>query len=77
MIQAVASTKHGKDKFNIVHFLCNYMTLQYLIPTCCTMYIYSSDIFWSQFLAIFVELIVLVMCAVYISTYLVTVYIYD
>ena len=23
-VQAVASTKHGKDKFNIVHFLCNY-----------------------------------------------------
>jgi hypothetical protein len=22
----VASTKHGKDKFNIVHFLCNYST---------------------------------------------------
>ena len=22
-VQAVASTEHGKDKFNIVHFLCN------------------------------------------------------
>jgi hypothetical protein len=50
--------------------------LQYLIPTCLTMFIYSSHIFWPLFLAIFMEFVVLV-CAVYMSIYLVTVCIYD
>ena len=88
-VQAVACTDHSKDKFNIVHFLCNYsieylqylipttVYLQYLIPTCPTMFIYPSDIFQPQFLAIFVESVVLLMSAVYMSMYLVTVCIYD
>jgi len=25
-VQAVACTEHGKDKFNIVHFVCNCIT---------------------------------------------------
>jgi len=50
--------------------------LQYLIPTCPTMFIYSSDIFQPQFLEIFMQFVVL-LCAVYMSMYLVTVCIYD
>jgi len=50
--------------------------LQYLKPTCPTMFIYSSHIFRLQFLAIFVQFVVL-LCAVYMSMYLVTVCIYD
>jgi len=50
--------------------------LQYSVPTGCMMFIYFS-IFQLQFLAIFMELVVLVMCAVYMSTYLVTVCRYD
>jgi len=58
-VQELASTKNGKDKFNIVH-------VQYTIPTGCT--------FGLQFLATFVDLIILLICAV--SMYLVTVYRY-
>jgi len=56
-VQEVASTENGTVKFNIVH-------VQYIIPTGCTVAL--------QFLATFVELILLLMCAV--STYLVAVY---
>ena len=41
--------------------------LQLLIPTGCTMFIYSSHIFQPQFLAIFVELVLL--CAVYVNIF--------
>jgi len=50
--------------------------VQNLIPTCCIMFIYSSDIFQLQFLAIFMQFVVF-LCAVYMSMYLVTVCIYD
>jgi hypothetical protein len=69
----VASTRQGKDKCNTVHFLYNYSTSTVLNTNCCTMFIYSPNIFWPQFLAIFVELVVLLMCAVYMSMCLVTV----
>ena len=73
--QVVAgSTKHGKDKFNAVPFLCNYSISTILNNKfVCKMFIYSSHIFQPQFLAIFTELVALLMCAVYMSTYLVTV----
>ena len=75
-VQVVAPTEHGKDKFNIVHFCANALHLQYLIPTSCTTFIYCYNIFRPAFLVIFVELVFLLMCAVYMSTYLVTVWIF-
>jgi len=38
---------------------------------------YCCDMFWLQFLAICRELMVISLCAAYVSTYLVAVYIYD
>jgi hypothetical protein len=72
----VASTKHGKDKFNIVHCLCNY-SISTILHTNLSLNVNSPHIFQPQFLAIFMELVVLLMCAVCMSTYLLTVYIYD
>ena len=58
----------------ILYILCaTAVYLQYLIPTCCTKFIYSSESFQPKFLATFVQLVVLLRCAVYMSTYLVTV----
>ena len=54
-------------------FCATAVYLQYLIPTSCTKFIYSSDIFQPKFLATFVQLVVLLRCAVYMSTYLATV----
>ena len=72
-VQAVASTGHGKANLILYISCTTAVYLQFLIPTGCTMLIYSSHVFQPQFLAIFVELVVLLMCAVYMSTYLVTV----
>ena len=72
-----ASTEHGKDKFNIVHFLCNY-SISTILNTNLShnVYLFLRHV-RPQFLAIFVEFVVLLMCAVYMSMYLVTVCIYD
>ena len=45
-------------------FCATAVYLQYLIPTSCTKFIYSSDIFQPKFLATFVQLVVLLKCAV-------------
>ena len=58
-------------------FCATTVHLQYILPTCCTMFTYSSDIIQSQFLATFVQFVVLLMCAVYMSMYLLTVCRYD
>ena len=72
----MASTEHGKDKFNIVHFLC-YYSISTILNTNMSnkVYLFLRHV-RPQFLAIFVEFIVL-LCAVYMSLYLVTVCIYD
>ena len=54
-------------------FCASTVYLQYSIPICCTMFINNSHIIRPQFLAILVELVALLMCAVYMSMYLVTV----
>jgi len=58
-------------------FCATTLHLQYLIQTCFMIFIYSSHILKPRFLTIFVEFAVLLMCAVYMSMYLVTVCIYD
>jgi hypothetical protein len=69
----------NKVKTNLILYIfcATTLHLQYLIPTCPSMFIYSSNIFQLQFLAIFMELVLLLICAVPMSTYLVTVCTYD
>jgi len=74
-VQAVASTEHGKHKCNTVHFLHNYITSA-VLNTNWLHDVYFS-IFQLQFLAIFMKLVVLLLCAVYMSMYLVRVWRYD
>ena len=62
-----------KPNLILYNFCATAVHLQYIIPTGCTKFIYSSDIFQPKFLATFMQLVVLLMCAVYMSTYLATV----